>query len=197
LATTHILITGANGFIGRALTNRLLNESLPRVGPDPIGRLTLIDLDFDGPEPPKVRRLHGSIADPTVLTRAFEMPVDVLFHLASIPSGTAEQHYELGRQVNLDATLILLECARAQAIASSKIVTAVFASSIAVLGAPTTALVDDAAPPRPKLSYGAQKLIGEILFDDFSRRGWVDARSVRIPGIVARPPRRTGQLSAF
>jgi D-erythronate 2-dehydrogenase len=194
----NLLITGANGFIGKALTNRLLMEALPTpTGLDPIGRLTLIDLGFEGPEVPRVRRLHGSIADPAVLARAFDTPVDMLFHLASIPGGTAEQHYELGRQVNLDATLTLLEAARAQSIASSKPVKVVFASTIAVLGSPLPALVDDATPLRPKLSYGAQKLVGEIMLEDFSRRGWVDSRSIRLPGIVARPPQRTGQLSAF
>jgi nucleoside-diphosphate-sugar epimerase len=93
--------------------------------------------------------------------------------------------------------LNLLEAARAQAIGTGKPLKAVFASSIAVLGAPMPAAVDDASPLRPKLSYGAHKLIGEILFEDFSRRGWIDGRSIRLPGIVARPPQRTGQLSAF
>jgi nucleoside-diphosphate-sugar epimerase len=194
----NLLITGANGFIGKALTSRLLNAgTTPLAGLSPIGRLTLIDLAFEGPEVARVRRLHGSIADPAILARAFDTPVDVLFHLASIPGGMAEQHYELARQVNLDATVNLLEAARTQAIAASKPVTVVFASSIAVLGSPLPALVDDATPLRPKLSYGAQKLIGEILIEDFTRRGWLNGRSIRLPGIVARPPQRAGQLSAF
>jgi D-erythronate 2-dehydrogenase len=194
----NLLITGANGFIGKALTSRLLSEAAaPPAGLRPIGRLTLIDLGFEGPDVPRVRRLHGSIADPAVLARAFDTPVDVVFHLASIPGGMSEQHYELARQVNVDATLNLLEAARAQTIASSKAVTVVFASSIAVLGAALPAIVDDATPLRPKLTYGSHKLIGEILLDDFNRRGWVDARSIRLPGIVARPPQRMGQLSAF
>jgi len=194
----NVLITGANGFIARALTRRLLSDAtqLP-TGMGPIGRLTLVDLGFEGPEMPRVRRLSGSIADPALLARAFDTPVDVVFHLASIPGGAAELNYELGRQVNLDATTRLLEVARTQATGSAKPAVFVFASSIAVLGSPLPARVDDSTPLQPKLTYGAQKLIGEILLGDFSRRGWVDARSVRLPGIVARPPQRTGQLSAF
>jgi nucleoside-diphosphate-sugar epimerase len=194
----NLLITGANGFIGRALSSRLLSDAarLP-AGVGPIGRLTLMDMGFEGPEMPRVRRLSGSIADPALLARAFDTPVDVVFHLASIPGGMAEQNYELGRQVNIDATIKLLEAARAQAAALARPPVFVFASSIAVLGSPLPATVDDASPLHPKLSYGAHKLIGEILLEDFHRRGWVAARAVRLPGIVARPPQRTGQLSAF
>jgi nucleoside-diphosphate-sugar epimerase len=194
----NLMITGAGGFIGRALTARLLNDSVPLpAGIGPVGRLTLLDLGFEGPELTRVRRLSGSIADPTVLARAFDTPVDVVFHLASIPGGTAEQHYELGRQVNLDATLGLLERAREQTAATGRAPVFVFASSIAVLGAPLPARVDDLTAPHPQLTYGAHKLVGEILAADFDRRGWLDARCVRLPGIVARPPQRTGQLSAF
>jgi nucleoside-diphosphate-sugar epimerase len=131
------------------------------------------------------------------LARAFDTPVDVVFHLASVPGGSAESHYELGRQVNLDATLKLLEAARSQVTGGSKPPVFVFASSIAVLGSPLPARVDDTTPPRPQLTYGAHKLLGEILLADFSRRGWADGRAIRLPGIVARPPERTGHLSAF
>ena len=194
----NLLITGANGFIGRALCSRLLRgtTALPE-GLGPIGRLTLMDLRFEGPEVARVRRLSGSIADPALLARAFDTPVDVVFHLASVPGGSAELNYELGRQVNLDATLKLLEAARAQATGGARPPVFVFASSIAVLGSPLPAAVNDATPLRPQLTYGAHKLLGEILVGDFSRRGWVDGRSIRLPGIVARPPQKSGLLSAF
>jgi nucleoside-diphosphate-sugar epimerase len=198
MGNMNILITGADGFIGRALTQRLVREDASPASPLPrIGRLTLVDLGFDGAETPKLRRLHGSIADPAVVARAFDTPVDIVFHLASIPGGMAEQRYELARQVNVEATQNLLEAARLQTLGGSKPPIWVFASSIAVLGGPLPAAVDDATPPRPALSYGAHKLIGEILAADFSRRGWVDARCIRLPGVVARPPQRTGQLTAF
>jgi len=194
----NFLITGANGFIGRALRERLLGvpESLP-AALRRFGRMTLLDLNFPGPEVTRVRRIPGSIADPKVIAQAFDSPVDVVFHLASIPGGMAEQNYELARQINLDATVALLEAARAQNIASARATTFVFASSIAVLGGPLPDAVDDRTAPRPTMSYGAQKWIGEILLEDFHRRGWIRGRALRLPGIVARPAERTGHLSAF
>jgi len=73
----------------------------------------------------------------------------------------------------------------------------VFASTIGVFGTPLPEVIDEDLYPAPTLSYGAQKWIGEILVAEYSRRGWIDGRSVRLPGIVARPSARTGQLSAF
>ena len=127
----------------------------------------------------RVRRIAGSIADPKVIAQAFDSPVDVVFHLASVPGGLAEQNYELARQINLDATAALLEAARAQNIASSRAATFVFASSIAVLGGPLPDAVDDQTAPHPKMTYGAQKWIGEIWLEDFHRRGWVRGRPYR------------------
>ena len=125
-----------------------------------------------------------------------ETPIDVIFHLASIPGGMAEQRYEQARRVNLEATTVLLESGKAQVEAGGRAPVFVFASSIAVFGT-MPARVTDETLPRPLMTYGAQKLIGETLVADFSRRGWVDGLSLRLPGVLARPPARTGQLSAF
>lgn len=192
----HVIITGASGFVGRALAARLRREG--RLGPRRIERLTLLDAAFEAPAAEGfIRQLAGSITDSSVVQAAFEPGVDVVFHLASIPGGTAEQHYELGRDVNLHGTTLLLEQAKAQAERGGRVLTFVFASTIAVFGLPRLPSVDDDTQLAPQMTYGAQKLIGEILVADFSRRGWVDGRSVRLPGVLARPPARTGQLSAF
>lgn len=192
----HVLVTGANGFVGRALARRLAADA--RLGHASIERLSLLDLGFDDtPVESFVRHLAGDMGDAEWLRRTLaEVPIDVIFHLASIPGGMAEQQYELACRVNLDATTVLLEIGKAQVEAGGHAPLFVFASSIAVFGT-MPAFVDDQTLPRPLMTYGAHKLIGETLVADFSRRGWVDGRSLRLPGVLARPPARTGQLSAF
>lgn len=181
----RVVVTGAAGFIGAALAERL--RGVP--GTD----LTLVDLQ---PLPawaadPRLHVVTGSIADPGVLARALDPAPDRVFHLASIPGGKAEAEYNLGRAVNLHATEALVDLLRAPGTCP----VLVFASSIAALGGPLPPLVDDDTPPHPLLSYGAQKLMAEVMIADATRRGWIDGRSLRLCGIVTRPPQRTGAIS--
>lgn len=194
----HVAITGASGFIARALADHIIERGLPAPFPA-VDRLTLMDIDFaEAPRAAGVHHVIGSIADPELVAGVFSVPVDVLFHLASIPAGTSEKDYDLSHRVNLDATRLLLEAGRAQVSGQAGgLPTFVFASSIAVLGGSFGAEVNDTTLPHPELTYGRQKLIGELWVEEYSRRGWIDGRTVRLAGIVARPPHRTGQLSAF
>lgn len=185
----HILITGADGFVGRALVRRLLS------GTDPaIARLTLVDQRFGHlPADPRLFPVAGNIADSTLWADTLGLPVDIVFHLASVPGGLAEREFDLGMAVNLQGTLGLLDALRAQ----GRMAKFVFASSVAVYGDPLPDTVDDTTPPRPTLSYGAQKLAAEVMVADYSRRGFIDGCSLRLPGIVARPPVPSGLISAF
>jgi D-erythronate 2-dehydrogenase len=195
----RILVTGADGFIGRALVARLLSSGvLPGLG-DARRQVVLLDRQFSASAiDARVRAVAGDIADPAVLREACRECVDCVFHLASIPGGAAEAQFELGLRVNLDATLRLLEQLRTQTFsAEAPVPKVVFASTIGVYGVPLPEVIDESTIPAPTLSYGAHKLIGEVLITDYSRRGYIDGRSLRLPGIVARPPQASGMLSAF
>jgi nucleoside-diphosphate-sugar epimerase len=186
-----IVVTGGEGFIGQALVSRLRRGAA--IDGRPASQITVLDQRIAQRLPDeRLRYIEGDFSDRALLERAIEGGVDCVFHLASIPGGAAEQNFELGMKVNLHATLELLEVLR-RAGGAPKLV---FASSIGIYGVPMPRVIDENTIPLPSLSYGAQKLIGEYLVADYGRRGFVDGRSVRIPGIVARPPSK-GMLSLF
>jgi nucleoside-diphosphate-sugar epimerase len=186
-----VLVTGAGGFVGRALVRRLLREGLDgRV----LRRLVVADLALAGlPGDARLRCVEGSIAEPAVVARALAEPVDVVFHLASVPGGASERDPALSRAVNLDATQHLLDRLRGQGGAPRL----VFASTVAVYGDPLPPRVDEDTPARPALTYGAHKLASEILIADATRRNGVRGLSLRLPGVVARPGDASGLMSAF
>lgn len=181
------VVSGAAGFIGRSLAGALRAD--PRTAPD---ALVLADRRIEGPG-----AMPGDIADAAYRERLFARPVGRLFHLAGIVSGAAEADFEAGLRVNLEATLALLEHCRRQVQAGGPLVRFVYASSIAVFGVPLPARIDDATPGLPTLSYGAHKRVIELLIDDYTRRGFIDGRALRLPGVVVRPPMPNGALSGF
>lgn len=188
----HILVTGANGFIGRHLIATLLAQG--SIAGQKIQALTALDLALDQvADAPLLQKIAGSYSDPQVLQQAFARPVDLAFHLAAVPSGLCEQNPALGMEVNVQGMIRLLDTLKAQEN-SCKLV---FASSIAVYGKPDTELHTDLTPPAPTLSYGAYKVVGEVLLNDYIRRGWLQGCSLRLPGIVTRPPEPNGAVSIF
>lgn len=188
----RVMVTGAAGFVGRLLVQRLL--ACETLRGQPIDTLVLLDQSLEGFAPdPRLRRLVGTITEPALLRRALADGVDVVFHLVSIAAGAAEQDYRLGQQINLLASLELLDQLRNR----DRPPVVVYASSVAVYGASLPARLDELAAADPALSYGAHKLMIETQINDLSRRREIDGRALRLPGIVARPPGPSGLRTAF
>lgn len=186
----RVLVTGAGGFIGSQLVEVLRTGG--RVGEHAIDALAIADQKLTG-APADALALEGDLGSEPVLKRIADFRPDVVFHLAAVPGGAAEADYALGRRVNLDTTLALFE----RLANREQPPVLVYASSIAVYGTALPELVTPQTPLHPPLTYGAHKLACEILLADFSRRGLLDGRSLRLPGIVARPRTPSGLASAF
>lgn len=192
-----VLITGGAGFLGRRLATKLLSLG-ELTGPsgqrEPIDELVLLDIvEAAGFDDARVTTLVGDIADRAVLERAIDTQTRAIFHLAAIVSGQAEADFELGMRINLEASRMLLEVCRALGHRPR----VVFTSSVAVYGGKVPDVVRDDTALNPQTSYGAQKAIGELLLSDYSRRGFVDGRALRLPTISVRPGRPNAAASSF
>lgn len=192
-----VVITGGAGFLGRRLTQKLLALGQLK-GPDGaahrIDQLVLLDMAApEGLDDPRVQVITGDIADPALLARAIDQDTHSIFHLAAVVSGAAEADFDLGMRVNLDATRGLLERCRSLGHRPRL----VFTSSIAVFGGKLPAVVPDDYPTTPMSSYGAQKAMGELLVSDYSRKGYIDGRALRMPTISVRPGRPNAAASSF
>lgn len=191
-----ILITGGAGFLGQRLARKLLERgrlSLEGGKPQTITQIDLLDVVKADLQDPRVRSLEGDIADPAVLRQAIDSETRAIFHLAAIVSGQAEADFDLGMRINLDASRALLETCRALGHKPRVI----FTSSVAVYGGNLPDTVRDDTALNPQSSYGTQKAIAELLLADYTRRGFVDGRVLRLPTISVRPGRPNAAASSF
>ena len=192
-----IAVTGAAGFLGNLLVKALLQRGT-LIGSQgelqEIGTLIAIDrVALQGINDSRLQVLTGDISDGEWLRTAIPEGVDSVFHLAAIVSSQAEQDFELGMKINVDAFRQLLEHLR-QLPNNVKLVTT---SSVAVFGGLLPEKVTDSQVWLPQSSYGTQKAICDLLLADYSRRGWVNGRSLRMPTIVVRPGRPNQAASSF
>lgn len=186
-----ISILGANGFLGRKLAARLASEG--RLGTQAVTGLVLFDLTE--PPAPKAPFPINTVSGDLVALPAAAIPPDtgVVFHLAAVVSAQAEADYDLGRRVNMRGTDAVIDACRQL----PKPPRVVFTSSIASFSGGQTAVLGDDACQLPANSYGAQKAAAELILADASRRGFLDAVSIRLPTIVVRPGRPNLAASSF
>lgn len=192
-----ILITGAAGFIGQALTTALIQES-------PSANIILTDV-VEPPVPTtkssseakgEITSLAADLTSKEVCDNLFTSDLTHVYLLHGIMSGAAEANYDLGLRVNVDSMRFTADALRRH---TNKTPTKViFPSSLAVFGPsqPGDVITEDTMP-QPRSSYGAEKAMVELLYNDLSRRGIIDARIVRLPTIIVRPGKPTGAASSF
>ncbi|CAL8577052.1 hypothetical protein XPA_002901 [Xanthoria parietina] len=191
MSRMNILITGAGGFIGQALATALAAEGKAN---------SLILTDVVEPAAPHsaqltIRCVQGDLTSQKLCDSLLTRDLTHVFLLHGIMSGAAEANLELGIKVNMDATRTVLDTLRTV----NPGVRVIFTSTTAVYGPPPSPgfSLTEANAPCPGSSYGAQKLISETLLNDYSRRGLLDGRIVRLPTVLVRPGKPTGAASSF
>lgn len=193
---TRILILGGGGMVGQKLAARLVAEGLP--GHDNLD-ITLFDVGFPANGVQGPTQQTGNLADPATAKALAASRPDIVFHLAAIVSGEAEQNFSKGWDINMMSMWHLLEAFRAEHDASGGGYRPrlVFTSSIAVFGGPFPEKIGDEFLSAPQTSYGAQKAACELMLTDFSRKGFVDGLSLRLPTICVRPGKPNLAASSF
>jgi nucleoside-diphosphate-sugar epimerase len=194
-----ILITGGGGFLGFKLAKTLLARGT--LGGKPITAMTLLDGAF----PPgsgdlkneKVKAVVGDVSDAGTIASVCTPDTDAVFHLAAVVSGAAEADFDLGMRVNYKGMELLLAQMRKCRKENAPPARLVYTSSVAAFGGDLPAVLDDSTIANPQTSYGAQKVIGEYLVSDYSRKGFLDGRSLRLPTIVVRAGKPNAAASSF
>lgn len=189
----NILIIGGGGVVGQKLAHALAKEG--KLRGQAITRVTLADIVDPAPvaAPFDVRTMTCDIADQTSVAGCVTKDTDVIYLLAAIVSAHAEEDFDAGMKINLFGTYNVLE--RCRDLGTKPIL--VFTSSIAIYGGEAQDPLGDHSYPNPQTSYGTQKAAGEMLINDYSRKGYVDGRAFRLPTISVRPGKPNRAASSF
>ena len=186
---SRALVTGAAGFIGSHLTERLLAEGNEVVGIDnlSVGRHKNL-ASFEGND--RFRFLELDVNDPRAAA-AFE-GVDVVYHLAALADIVPSiEHPEAYFRANVDGTFATLEASRAAAVRRF-----VYAASSSCYGIPDTFPTPESAEIRPQYPYALTKYLGEALVLHWSATYKMPAISLRFFNVFGPRARTSGTYGA-
>ena len=187
-----VVVTGAAGFLGSRVADALLSKQPPC--PLDVTELVLTDVITPSTRPDdRVKVIALDLTKPAASEELIDKDCDVVFHLAAVVSGQAEAEFEFGLKANLDATRLLLDAVRRKA-PNAKFI---FASTVGVFGGDLPPIVDDLTAVMPQTSYGTAKAMSELLVNDYSRRGYVDGRIVRLPTVSVRAGVANAAVTSF
>lgn len=203
----RVVITGGGGFLGQQLCQELLVRGTLKGESgveEPVEEIVLFDAHFhqgvsqptiSSTTPIRVERFVGSVDSREAVRAAVgKQPNTSIFHLASLVSGECEERFDDALRVNLDGGRNLFEAAR-QLGSKSRVI---FASSVACFGGdameePCT----DRTKLTPQTTYGMTKTICELLINDYTRKGFFDGRSARLPTVIIRPGKPNAAASSW
>ena len=194
-----VLVTGGTGFLGRRLVSALLERGAVH-GSDgaehEIERIVVSDIGPGLSPLPVDSRIDlrlGDFSEPGAAESLIDAGTGAVFHLAAVVSGEAEQNFDLGLRINFHGSLRLLDAIRARGACPRL----VFTSSVAAYGGDMPEVIEDSTILTPQTSYGSQKAAVELLLGDYSRKGFVDGRALRLPTVVVRPGKANAAASSF
>ncbi|OQE74241.1 hypothetical protein PENNAL_c0082G00440 [Penicillium nalgiovense] len=176
-----ILITGAGGFLGQALAKAL--ASTPGVN-------SLVLTDVVEPLKPtdtaqsntQITSLKADLTSRETCKSLLSTDFSHMYLLHGIMSGASEANLPLGLAVNVDSMRNILDILREKHESTT--------------GSHNPVRINRQSPSRSPHT-GRRSIICEVLFNDFSRRGIIDAVIVRLPTIIVRPGKPSGAASSF
>ena len=197
----RIVVTGAGGFLGRQVIDSICRQDTLTINGCSQWIKSILAVDRFIPDAfkgyPKLNSIEGELSE-IIRARPTEFQIaDAVIHLAAAVSGECEQNLDLGLAANLTAGI---ELGKILATSLKKPIL-VFSSSLAIYGGtddfPMSQVITDDVWPNPQNSYGAQKLMLELLYADLARRGLISSRTLRLMTVSVRPGKPNNAASSF